>query len=254
MSDTEKLKAETALVNVDGFDGYTDETEEPDQDQYTSGRVIQGLRINFSKQGKWVDADKQPLPADLRLLVHDVLRVVQKWGTDGMPAEPPHILAPNEKWPDVAAMNDASPKTEWRMYFNNLIGPYQMQKVVYLFDPRTMNKYTWPTSSNSGMACVSDLVEKIQMMRTFKKVRAIPIVTLSSKLWSKRYSTMGPSLVVENWIVKDQGGDLLPVASTAPALSSPKPATTQEALDQFAGVKVGAPPTGKEATNDEVPW
>src|SRR5262249_54537645 len=160
-----KLKSETALINLDGFDGYTDESEggEQDQDQNTPRRVIQGERIAFSKQGIWVGADKQPLPSNLQLLVADVIRVVQKWGPDGMPAADPHILGPNEKWPDIDAMNEACPKSEWRMYFNQLIGPYQKQRVVYLWDPVTMNKYTWPTSSNSGMAAVANLVEKIQM-------------------------------------------------------------------------------------------
>lgn len=82
----EKLKSETALVNLDGFDGYTDESEAQDQEDFApSARVIQGDRISFSKQGIWVDRAKQPLPGNLLLLVHDVICVVQKWGTDGMP-------------------------------------------------------------------------------------------------------------------------------------------------------------------------
>jgi hypothetical protein len=252
----EKLKSETALVNLDGFDGYTDESEAPDQEDFApSARVIQGDRISFSKQGIWVDRAKQPLPSNLLLLVHDVIRVVQKWGIDGMPADLPRILGSNEKWPDVEAMNEKCPKSEWRMYFNQLIGPYQRQKVVYLWDPTiTMNKYTWATSSNSGMACVSDLVEKIQMMRQFKKVKAYPIVTLGSLLWSKRYNTQGPNLIIQSWIKKDDSGALLPITATtsAAALTGPKPATVQETLDQSAGVKWVDPPTGKEATDDEI--
>jgi hypothetical protein len=250
-----KLKSETAIVDLDGFDTYTDESEAPDQEDFApSGRVIQGERISFSKQGIWVGADKQPLPNNLLLLVHDIVRIVQKWGTDGMPAEPPIILGPNEKWPDVDAMNAKCPKSEWRMYFEKQIGPYQRQKVVYLWDPTvTMNKYTWATSSNSGMACVSDLVEKIRMMRAFKKVKAYPIVTLGRLLWSKRNNTPGPNLIVQSWIRKDDGGALLPITAATPsALAAPKPASTHELLDQFAGVKPVEAPTGKEATDDEI--
>jgi len=148
----EKLKSETAIVDLDGFDTCTDEVDTADPDQHTSARVIQGERISFSKQGVWVGSDKQPLPNNLLLLVHDYRRIVQKWGPDGMPAEDPIILGPNEKWPDVDAMNEKCPKSEWRMYFNQLVGPYQRQKLVYLWDPSTMNKYTWATSNNSGMA------------------------------------------------------------------------------------------------------
>ena len=251
----EKLKSETAIVDLDGFDTATDEIDSADPDQHISPRLIQGDRISFSKQGIWVGRDKQPLPGNLLLLVHDYLRIVQKWGPDGMQAEPAIILGPNEKWPDVDAMNEKCPKSEWRMYFNQLVGPYQRQKLLYLWDPTvTMNKYTWATSSNSGMAAISDLVEKIQMMRAFKKVKAYPIVALRSLLWSKRYNTPGPNLIVQSWIRKDEGGALLPLPGTeAPAIASPKTAVTvKESLDQFAGVKIVDPPTGKEATDDEI--
>src|SRR6516225_6063154 len=213
------LKSETALINLDGFAGYTDESENQDQEDFAPhARIIQGTRISFTKQAVWVNREKQPLPKGLLLLVANVLRVVQKWGPDGMPAGDPRILKQGEKWPDVEAMNEKCPKSEWRMYFDKLIGPYQRQKVVYLWDPTiTMNKYTWATSSNSGMACVSDLVEKIQMMRQFKKVKAYPIVTLGSLLWSKRYNTPGPNLIIQSWIKKDDSGALLPITATTSA-------------------------------------
>ena len=58
-------KPENELCNLDGFDGFTDETEGEDQDQFVGGRVIQGTRINFTNEAVWVDAVKQPLPANL---------------------------------------------------------------------------------------------------------------------------------------------------------------------------------------------
>jgi hypothetical protein len=59
-------KPEDELCNLDGFDGFTDETEsgDQDQDQFIGGRVIQGTRINFSNESVWVDAAKQKLPGD----------------------------------------------------------------------------------------------------------------------------------------------------------------------------------------------
>jgi hypothetical protein len=170
-----------------------------------------------------------------------------------MPAKPPIILARNQKWPDIEAMNEACPKTEWRMRFGKLTGPYQAQKVVYLWDPVTMSKYTWPTSSNSGMSCVSELAEKIGMMRQYKKQKAVPVVKLSSRLWSKRYNKQGPNLVVLQWIVKGEAGALLPITET-PAITGPKPTSVQETLEQFAGVQTVTPPSGREATDDEIPF
>jgi hypothetical protein len=253
----EKLKSETALTNLDGFDdsfdGYTDEAEggEHDQDQLTSGRLIQGERISFSNEAVWVGVNGQPLPNNLQLLVHSVVRLVQKWGQDNMPAGPPLILAPNQKWPDIEAMNEACPKSEWRLRFGVLVGPYQAQKIVYLWDRISMNKYSWPTSSNSGMACVSELAEKIQMMRQFKKQKARPIVKLSSRLWSKRFNKQGPNFVVLQWVVVNEEGALVPLTDMA-AITGPKPTTVKESLDQFAGMQPVSPPSGKEATDDSI--
>jgi hypothetical protein len=250
----EKLKSETALTNLDGFDGYTDESEGggDDQGQHTSRRLIQGERIGFSNEAVWTGVNGLPLPNNLQFLVHDTVRLVQKWGLDNMPAEDPIILEPHQKWPDIEAMNAACPKTEWRLRFGVLVGPYQPQKIVYLWDPVSMNKYTWPTGSNSGMACVSELVEKIQMMRQYKKQRARPIVKLSSRLWSKRFNRQGPHFIVQQWVVINEEGALVPLTEPTAITSGGPKSTIKETLDQFAGVQTVSPPTGKEATDDAI--
>jgi len=168
-----------------------------------------------------------------------------------MPTEPPIILAPNQKWPDVAAMNDRCPKPDWRMYYDKLVGPYQKQKLLYLWDSSiAMNKYTWPASADSGMAAISDLVEKIEMMRQFKRVKAIPIVKLSSRLWSRRYGTPGPDFIIVRWVVKSASGGLLLPTTEPIALAAPAPATD----NVFADIQTVEPPTGKEVTGDEIPF
>src|SRR5215472_5136603 len=190
MKNDVKKKPEDELCNVDGFDGFTDEaeSEDQDQDQFVGGRVIQGTRIDFTNEATWVDVAKDELPSNLELIIADIARVVQKWGKDNMPSEPPIILAPNQKYPDIKAMNEKCPKTEWRERFGKLEGPYQAQKIVYLWNPVTMNKYSWPTSTTGGHICIAELVEKIQMMRRFKKQRVYAVVKLSSRLMSKRYN------------------------------------------------------------------
>ena len=254
----EELKSTTAVFDLDGFDGHTDECEyedeRPDRDQLANERVIEGDRIGFDpKKGVWINIAKQPLPPDLLLLLDNMKRVVQKWGKDGMPSEPPIILGPNEKWPDVDAMNARCPKTEWRDYFNKSIGPYQKQKLLYFWDASVnMKKYTWPANSNSPMASVSDLVDKIEMMRQFKKVKAIPIVKLSSRLWSRRNGTLAPDFIIVRWVAKDASGTLQLTAESA-EIAGPKP-TIQDALDEFAGMKTVEKPTGKEATGDSIQY
>ena len=95
----EELKSTTAVFDLDGFDGHTDECEyedeRPDRDQLGNERVIEGDRIGFDpKKGVWINIAKQPLPPDLLLLLDNMKRVVQKWGKDGMPSELRSSLAP----------------------------------------------------------------------------------------------------------------------------------------------------------------
>ena len=222
-NDVEK-KPEDELCNLDGFDGFTDEAEGEDQDRFVGGRVIQGTRINFTNEAIWVDAAKEKLPSDLELIVVDIGRVVQKWGKDNLPSGPPITLEPNQKFPDINALNEKFPKSEWRERFGKLEGPYQAQYVVYLWDPVTMNKYTWPTSTIGGHICVADVI-------------------------------------IQRWITLDGNTSLS--ATETPAITGPmtsptsaaaKPATTAEALDHFAGMKTVTPPTAREATGDEVPY
>jgi hypothetical protein len=257
MENDVRKKPEDELCNLDGFDGFTDEAEggDQDQDQFVGGRVIQGTRINFTNEATWVDAAKQKLPADLELMVIDIGRVVQKWGKDGLPSEPPIILAPNQKFPDIKAMNEKCPKTEWRERFGKLEGPYQAQHVVYMLDPKTMNKYSWPTSTTGGSICVSDLVEKTQLMRRFRGQRVYAVVKLSSTLMSKRYNRQRPDLVVLRWVTLDGSGAL--AAPETPSITGPAtttPADSKTAATEQLGMRTVTKPAAKEVTGDEIPW
>jgi hypothetical protein len=149
-------------------------------------------------------------------------------------------------------MNEKCPKTEWRLRHGQHVGPYQPQKLVYLWDPNTMQKYTWPASNNSSMACVSDLVEKIQAYRQFKQPKALPVIKLDSRLWSKRFNMRGANLIVLKWITRDdKTGALVEIPDTA-AIAGPKPTSTKEFLDQFGAAQTVSPMTAKEATDDEI--
>jgi hypothetical protein len=254
VNDVEK-KPEDELCNLDGFDGFTDEAEggDQDQDQFVGGRVIQGTRIAFTNEATWMDAAKQPLPATLELIVADIGRFVVKWGKDNMPVET-IVLAPNEKFPDINALNEKCPKSEWRERFGKLEGPYQAQHAVYLWDPITMNKYTWLTSTTGGHICVADIVEKTNMMRRFRKQRCYAVVKLRSTLMSKRYNRQRPDLIIQRWVTLDGATETPAITGpiTPPTSAAAKPTTTAEALDHFAGMKTVTPPTAREATGDEI--
>ena len=243
---------ENEVCNLDGFSGFTDEAEGEDQDQFVHVRVIQGTRINFTNEATWVDVAKQRLPDDLDLIVHDVARVVQKWGQDNMPCEDPIILAPNQKWPDIKAMNEKCPKSEWRMKFDKLVGPYEAQYVVYLWDPVAvaLKKYSWPTSTKGGHVCVAELVEQIQWMRALKKNQRIcPVVKLRSKLWVKKYNRQRPDLSTQYWVARDEGGALTVLTSETLSITRP---TTTAPTSIPTDPKKAMPLTAKEATGDEI--
>ena len=256
MTDITK-KPEKEPADLDGFDGFTDEAEGEDQDQFAAGRVIQGMRINFTNEATWVDAAKQKLPTDLELIVWNVGRIVQKWGKDNLPCEPPIILAPNQKFPDIKAMNEKCPKSEWRERYGKLEGPYQAQHVVYMLDPRTMNKYSWPTSTGGGHICVSELAERTNLMRQFRGQRVYAVVRLGSTLMSKKYNRQRPDLLVQRWITLDGGALPTPETpaitgpTTPPASSTPPERSTPSATEAL-GMRTVEPPSAKEVTGDEI--
>src|SRR5262249_19491638 len=131
-----KLMSTTAL---DGFSGFNDAIEGDDRPQ--GGGIIQGRLIKFTNPGCiFVTADDEiKVSADLELIPIDIIRVVQKW-IDGMPVET-IIVAPGEKFPDIKAMNEEAPQSEWREYSGEMVGPWQMQYLVYLLNAQTLDKF-----------------------------------------------------------------------------------------------------------------
>ena len=94
----------------DGFEGYCDTYVVP-QEQANSS-IIEGTRLKFSNEGKWVDSENADFDTDRELLAVRLLRVVQKWVNNSVVET--RILQPHEPWPDLEAMNEACPRSEWR--------------------------------------------------------------------------------------------------------------------------------------------
>lgn len=227
MSSEEKSKA---LIERDGFDDTEDGVEGADEQQY-DGRVIQGEKLKFSNDFVWLTPDDEEFPTDRELCVIDTQRVVQKW-IDQVPVETMFVLL-RSKWPDVDKLNAACPKTEWRKDFNNnLVGPWQRSRVVYFIDLKTMEKFTWPSSTTGADICVREFRDKVAMMRKLRGARVFAIVTLSDRFMNTKFGgRQRPDLKIARWIMMGPDGQVLP-APTAPALP---PATGVKAqLDNFA--------------------
>jgi hypothetical protein len=235
-------KPENEVFDLDGFSGFTDEFEGGDQDE----RTIEGMKIKFTNEAVWVDAAEEPLPSELELIVAKVKRYAVKWGNKEGPPLENKLIPDGQKFPDLKAWNEKCPKHEWRERFGQLLGPWEAQHIIYMWDPATMNKYTWPTSTIGGHICVADIVEKTCMKRSLQKVQCYAVVKLRSMLMSKKYNRQRPHLVVLRWVTLG-GGEVLTMADT-PAIGGP---ASQQSMP---GMKVVTPPTGREAVDDEIPF
>jgi hypothetical protein len=237
--------AATPPPSTDSFEGFEDGIEGKEEQQ--SGRIIQGEKVKFTNEAMWVIGEDDELPAGLELVVVNILRVVQKWGLDDRPIdEHTRILQPGEKWPDVSALNEACPKNEWREGPNGLQGPWQAQRIVYLFDPQTGGFYTWPTPTVGGRICINDLVERTKMTRRYRGAEVYPVVTLSDVFMNTRYGgRQRPHFKIVRWIAFGPGGEVK-------QLESAEQKTLDDFASQKAGAKTVAAPTAKEVTDDEI--
>jgi hypothetical protein len=140
------------------------------------------------------------MSADLELVVVDVLRVVRKYKKEGPPETT--ILEPGEKFPDVKARNEATPRTEWvEGPDGQMRGPWVAQYIVYLVDPIIMDRFTYPTSTIGGGICVREIVEQTKMMRRFRGANAYPVVKLADVFMVTRFGgRQRPELKVVRWI------------------------------------------------------
>jgi hypothetical protein len=236
MSDeNEKLPTAADAPRLDGFEGFEDAVD--GGEEQTSGRVIQGELVKFTNEATWITGDEE-LPSDLELIVIDIGRVVQKWH-DGNPVET-IILAPGQKFPDVEKLNAEVPQSEWEEGPDGRPrGPWQAQHVVYMLNPQTMGRYSYPTGTIGGSIAVRDLVDKTKWMRRFRGQNVFPIVTLTDKFMNTRFGgRQRPHLEVQRWVMLDGGGNALP-APEQPKLSN-------------QGAQEVKPPSAKEATDDEI--
>jgi len=236
----------TSLTPIDGFEGY--------EEQEQGGRVIQGTLIKFTNEAKWVTRDGDEIDPNLELVAAKVARIVQKW-IDGQSVET-HFLAPGEPFPDIKAMNAAAPKEEWgEDPGGNPRGPYQKSHVVYLLnDDATMDRYTYPTSTDGGHIAVTELRDKVKWMRRRRETIVYPVVTLSDTFFPTRYGgRQRPHFIIKRWV--GFGGDGNAQALPMPTSTTLPPADVKEqpAKKNPAGLRTIEPPNLKEDLQDEIP-
>jgi len=215
-------------TSIDNFAGWEDGVEGSDRPE--GAGIIQGSLIKFTNEAMWTTRDGDELPADLELVAVDVGRVVQKW-QDQQPVET-IILQPHQKFPDIEEMNEKTPRKEWvEGPDGQPRGPWQAQHILYLLDPKTMDKFTFPTGTVGGRIAVGELRDKLMWMRRLRGPNVYPVVVLSDMFFPTRFGgRQRPHFKIVRWV--RLGGEDGEVEALPPP--SPPPAATQAQPDLFA--------------------
>jgi hypothetical protein len=206
--------------------------------------LIQGTLIKFSNEATWETRDGDEISPDLELVAVDVVRVVQKWEA-GRPVET-RILEPGEKFPDIEVMNEEVPRSEWvEGPDGQLRGPWQKQHILYLLDPATMDKFTFPTGTTGGGIAIRELVDKASWMRRVRGQSVYAVVLLSNAFMKTRFGgRQRPHFKIVKWTRLGGEGDAVEALPPPPAL--PAPAAKPELVSV-------SEPTLAEELNDELP-
>jgi hypothetical protein len=232
-------------TSVDNFAGWDDGIEGDDRPE--GAGIIQGSLVKFTNEAMWVTRDGDELPADLELVAVDVGRVVQKW-RDGQPVET-IVLEPHQKFPDVEELNEKVPKKEWvEGPDGNMRGPWQAQHILYLLDPRTMDKFTFPTGTTGGRIAVRDLVDKTTWMRRLRGPNVYAVVLLSDAFMNTKWGgRQRPHFKIVRWVsLGSEGGQVeaLPPPVDKPVQPTPEPELPLKEVKE---------PIIQEDMNDDLP-
>jgi hypothetical protein len=228
-------KDSTALSSTDSsFAGFVDTCE--GEDEAVNQRMIQGTRIKFTNEATWTNAQGVELDPQLRLIVVELKRVVNKWPVNLGPPIETIELDPGQPWPSIKKLNAACPQSEWRTDFNkNPKGPYEGQRLAYLLDPVTLDKYTYATNTIGGTRALTELADKIAWAQKYKGPGVRPLVQLSTIWMPTQYQgRMRPHFVVlPDWILPNgSSGEL--VHKPSPQISGPAGAAASPAMPTAA--------------------
>jgi hypothetical protein len=206
------LMSTTAL---NGFSGFNEEVEGDDREQV--GSMIQGTILKFSNEAEWLTGAGDPVSRTLELIVADLVRAAEKW-VDQKRVET-IIVPPGERFPNIKAMNAATPRSEWREYNGEMAGPWQLRYFVYFLDANTLDRYTFPTSSIGGGMCCREIADKVAWMHKYKGPKVSAVITLGDIFMNTKYGgRQRPHFNIVRWIGFNSGGDTLSPSTKAQEL------------------------------------
>jgi hypothetical protein len=239
-------------ASIDNFAGWEDGVEGDDRPE--GAGIIQGSLVKFTNEAVWVTRDGDELSADLELVAVDVGRVVQKW-SDGQPVET-IILQPHQKFPDVEEMNEKVPKKEWvEGPDGNLRGPWQAQHILYLLDPKTMDRFSFPTGTVGGKIAVRDLRDKTMWMRRLRGPNVYPVIVLSSTFMNTRFGgRQRPHFKIVRWVsLGAEGGQVEALPPPTSKERQPDLFANEPAQQSQSDLPLIKEPSLAEQMDDEIP-
>jgi hypothetical protein len=232
---------------LDGFDAWGGDEEQ-------DARAEEGYRVKFTNEAKWVANDKILSPT-LELVAVNIDRYVIYWKPDGTGPDraKSYYLKPGQKFPDIDQMNADTPKDQWRESFGKDVGPWQAQHIVRLLDPVSMDRYSFPTSTDGGHAAVLELRQRTKDMRQVRGVRVFALVRLRDTFMPTAYGgRQRPYFEIVRFVTFGDDGavksSVLPSSDT-PSLAGP---STPSTVSDSAQMRTVEPPTAKEVTQDEI--
>jgi hypothetical protein len=194
---TEKAEQE---VMLDGFDTYGDELDR---------RLLQGTQIKFTNAYTWVTRAGEEMPTNEDFIASNVKRVEAKWTKNKNAPPETRVLLSGEKFRDIKALNEDTPKSEWIEGPNGqLKGPYENQHYLYLLD-RLMKRYTYVASTIGGNIAISELVQQVRDARMVYGPDAYAKVRLSDTWMKTQYSKEGrqrPHFIIVGYTRRRGGG------------------------------------------------
>jgi hypothetical protein len=160
-------------------------------------RVIQGTLIK-NTDGRWLDRDGNTLQ-QLRLLALKSCTIIQRW-QDKKPVAT-IFQQPGHSLPDVDDLNAEIPQSEWELGVDDQPRPpWQLQRVLYLLNEETAERYTYASGTIGGRIAVDALSTRIRDMRALRGSAVVPVVELACKPMKTRFgSKQRPEFSIVGW-------------------------------------------------------
>jgi hypothetical protein len=176
-----------------------------------AGRTIQGSILKCTN-GEWLRGKEEAKMNGQHLVAMATRDAHVKW-KDQRPVE--YLFRETGKPMLEREVLDDTDESQWETGLDGKPkDPWANTRFLYLWDPKTGEKFTYSTSSYGGRGAIGDLADQITTMR-FAHPNAVPVVELSNAPMITKFGRrIKPFLRVVSWL--NVGGDEKP-QSTPPS-------------------------------------